>query len=277
MTDVLKFRWMTLILVALLASGCPVDGGGDKAAGDRDDSPTSADARPAPVRAILSPAEQKPPPVMAKVIPERPPAPVQPGVRVGESSREEAMRLARELAQQQEDPLTSALREAQEALAENETARQRVEEERVRRLAAGEDPTQVGALAPDGQYAARYAQALAGLGAFQDAKRLEALAPALEYEDTGVRMAALQALRDGTVHDPVVLSRVLEIANADPDPRIQREALEVYVRYGDPEDVLSLVQMLGRREGPLRDIAVREWNRIELERAETAAGDRQVD
>ncbi len=274
MTNVPKLRWVALILAVLLTSGCPVDGG-DRAAGDRRHSSIAADTRPTPVRVVRSPAEQKA--RAAEAIPEPPPVAVQASPRDGESSREEAMRLARELAQQQEDPLTSALREAHEALAESEAARRRVEEERARRLAAGEDPTQIGVLAPDRRYAARYAQALAGLGVFQDAKRLEVLTPALEYDDTGVRMAALQALRDGTVHDPAVLSRVRELLIGDTDPRVQREALEVYVRYGDPEDVLSLVQMLGRTEGPMRDIAVREWNRIEMERAEAAAGDPQPD
>ncbi|MGH8583328.1 MAG: HEAT repeat domain-containing protein [Gammaproteobacteria bacterium] len=277
MTKVLKLRSIPLILIAVLSSGCPVDGGGDRAAGDRGRSSIAADARAAPVRVTDSPAEQEPRPVAVEAVPEPPPAAVQASPTAGESSREEALRLARELAQEQEDPLTSALREAQEALAENEAARRRVEEERTRRLATGEDPSQIGALGPDRQYAARYAQALAGLGAFQDAKRLEVLSPALEYDDTGVRMAALRALRDGTVHDPAVLSRVREMLIGEPDPGVQREALEVYVRYGDPDDVLSLVQTLARKEGPMRDIAVREWNRIEMEQAEAAAGDPQID
>ena len=91
-----------------------------------------------------------------------------------------------------------------------------------------------------------------------------------------MRSAALEALRDGTVSDAAVLDLVLSMAIGDVDPFIRRDALEVYVRYGDQADVLALVQALARKDGPTRDIAVREWLRIEQERADARLADEQV-
>jgi hypothetical protein len=49
-------------------------------------------------------------------------------------------------------------------------------------------------------------------------------------EAFGVRRAALEALRDGTVRDEALLARVRRRVSADPAPSVQRQALEVYVR-----------------------------------------------
>ena len=121
-----------------------------------------------------------------------------------------------------------------------------------------------------------YAESLRALGHFHDPVRLDVLAPALHSQSTRVRRAALEALRDGTVRDEAVLGQVRGMATGDSDPSVRRDALEVYVRYGNPTDVLSLVQSLGRASGPTRDIAVREWLRIEKEMADTPLADKQL-
>jgi hypothetical protein len=192
-----------------------------------------------------------------------------------ESSLEEAIRLANELAAQQEDPLQFAMRRAQEAAAEAEAERQAHEQERARRAAEGNDAVEAGRGQPQDGYD-RYADSLRALGRFQDPERIDVLAPALDSESRSVRGAALEALRDGTVTDAAVLDRVRGMITGDSEPGIQREALEVYVRYGNQSDVLSLVQSLGRVNGPTRDIAVREWIRIEKELAEAPLADQQL-
>jgi hypothetical protein len=178
------------------------------------------------------------------------------------SSLEEATRIANELIAQRENPLQFAMRKAREAAAEAEAARKASESE------AGGGQTQ--------DRDRRYAESLRALGQFQDPERLEVLAPALGSDSKDVRTAALEALRDGTVNDDAVLDQVRSMATGDADPYVQRDALEVYVRYGDQSDVLSLVQSLGRTSGPTRDIAVREWLRLEKERAEAALPDQQL-
>jgi hypothetical protein len=192
-----------------------------------------------------------------------------------ESSLEEATRIAKELMAQREDPLQYALRKAREAAAQAEAARQAAEKEQADRSADGED-----AAGPGGDERQRadvaYADALSALGQFQDPQRLDVLAPALGSDSTAVRSTALGALRDGTVSDEAVLDQVKTMVTSDPDPYVQREALEVYVRYGDQSEVLSLVQTLGRTSGPTQDIAVREWLRIEKERADAPLADEQL-
>ena len=178
------------------------------------------------------------------------------------SSLEEATRIANELIAQRENPLQFAMRKAREAAAEAEAARKASESE------TEGDQTQ--------DRDRRYAESLRALGQFQDPERLEVLAPALGSDSKNVRTAALEALRDGTVGDVAVLDQVRSMATGDADPYVQRDALEVYVRYGDQSDVLSLVQTLGRASGPTRDIAVREWLRIEKERADADLGDQQL-
>lgn len=158
------------------------------------------------------------------------------------SSLEEASRIAGELLAHRENPLQSAIRTAQEA--------------------AGDE--------------ARQADSLRALGQFQDPARLDVLASALGSKNAKVRIAALEALRDGTVNDASVLSMVRNMVLKDPEPGVQREALEVFVRYGDQADALSLAQSLGRAGGPAQDIAVREWIRIEKEIADAPNADKQV-
>ncbi len=193
----------------------------------------------------------------------------------GEHSLEEAIRIANELMAQREDPLQYALRQAREAAAAAGAAQEAAEKEQARRAAEGEDAAALDD-GPQDAYRA-YADSLRVLGQFQDAERLDVLAPALGSTSTEVRSAALEALRDGTAsEDPTVLGQVRGMATGDADPFVQRDALEVYVRYGDQSEVLSLVQSLGRTSGPTRDIAVREWIRIEKERADAPLADEQL-
>jgi hypothetical protein len=192
-----------------------------------------------------------------------------------ESSMDEATRIANQLLAQRENPMQYAMRKAREAAAEAEAAKEASDAELTRRAAAGEDASESGvdrAQGPDRVYA----DSLRALGQFQDSERLEVLSPALSSDIKDVRSAALEALRDGTVSDVAVLSEVRSMATGDSDPYVQRDALEVYVRYGDQDDVLSLVQSLGRTDGPTRDIAVREWLRIEKERADAPLANQQL-
>ena len=170
-----------------------------------------------------------------------------------ETSMEEAIRIANELIVAQEDPLAAAIREVEEAGA---TAHK----------------------APDDlESAKRYLEALRGLSDFQDPRLLDVLAPAIASRHSAIRSVALEVMRYNPLEsDSSTLDRVYQMATSDPDPQVRRNALEVYVRYGDQNEVLSAVQALGRIDGPARDIAVREWIRIEQERSEAPLADQQI-
>lgn len=176
------------------------------------------------------------------------------------TSLDEATRIAQELNEQREDPFGYDQRQI---------------------LAAADARAQVTGEGPDAdrqreELDAEYARRLERLGRYQGDEKLEALAPALADESNVVRTAALRALRDGTIEDLTTLSDVREMALSDPDYAVRREAFEVYVRYGDQDDVLIMAQEMGRAAGPLRDIAVREWVRIERERASAGDADQQL-
>jgi len=177
-----------------------------------------------------------------------------------ETSLEEAMRIARELNEKREDPFGYDLRQVVMA-----------DEARARLEGRGPDADR-----QREELDAEYARRLERLGRYQGDEKLEALAPALAEDSREVRTAALRALRDGTVQDLTTLSDVREMAISDPDYAVRREAFEVYVRYGDQDDVLAMAQEMGRAAGPLQDIAVREWVRIEQERASAADADQQL-
>lgn len=176
-----------------------------------------------------------------------------------ETSFDEATRIARELLARQEDPLSADLRSVEEARAAAERARAGDEDDKT------EDGNQ------------RYAAALLQLGRYQSEATLPALMPALSHADRGVRGSALRAMRWGTVSDADALSKVREMINTDANPRVRREAFEVYSRYGDQDDVLTLAQELGRQDGVIQDIAVREWLRIEKEREGATLADEQIE
>ena len=91
--------------------------------------------------------------------------------------------------------------------------------------------------------------------------------PALEEDDEGARLSALQALRwqSRTALNPEAVGRVAAAVETESDPALQRAALEVLVRYGDPEEVLRAIEPLALTAGPNQDLAVREWLRIREE------------
>ena len=124
----------------------------------------------------------------------------------------------------------------------------------------------------------QYIDALKALENLQDPRLETPLVNALEAEDSNARTVALRALRNNPLDTGSrTLRTVYRLVTSDPDPIVRREALEVYVRYADEESALTLVQQLGREDGPARDIALREWIRIETERQETVNGDRQIE
>jgi hypothetical protein len=193
-----------------------------------------------------------------------------------ESSFDEATRIANEMTAQRENTLQYAIRRAQEMAVDVKAAEEALKLEPARPATAGEVVSGSGRERTQNAYSA-YAESLHAFRQFQDPERLEALLPALDSQSNRVRRAALEALRDGTVHDEAVLGKVRDMVTNDSDPSVQREALEVYARYGNRSEVLSLVQSLGRLNGPTRDIAVREWLRIEKEMADALLGDEQLE
>ncbi|MEM8994106.1 MAG: HEAT repeat domain-containing protein, partial [Acidobacteriota bacterium] len=114
-----------------------------------------------------------------------------------------------------------------------------------------------------------YAASVGDLASHPSPETLDALTRAVQHEEPSVRLAALTALREGASQgrpNSAALLTARALITTDPDPRIRRQAFEAYCRWGDQDDVLVLSQSLGRRPGPVRDVAVREWLRIERER-----------
>jgi hypothetical protein len=183
--------------------------------------------------------------------PEEAPVEPEPDAPTAETSLEEATRIANELAEAQEDPVSAAIERAKAAAA-----------------AAADAPE-------DPMSAERYAEALGALQDVQDSRVLDVASQALQSPSYQARAAALRAIRynSETSSDPMLLGELSGVVTSDPNPQVRREALEVLVRYGDSAEVLSLVQTLGRTESPVRDIAVREWLRIEKEMQEQARMD----
>ena len=114
---------------------------------------------------------------------------------------------------------------------------------------------------------AAYDSALGNLGNHDDERALTALVPALDDVDESSRRSALEALRwqSRTSRNPEAVSRVAEAIETEHDPALQRAALEVLVRYGDPDDVLKVIEPIALSKGPNQDLAVREWLRIRKE------------
>ncbi len=114
-----------------------------------------------------------------------------------------------------------------------------------------------------------YAASVENLARHPNAETLSALTTAVQHQEPIVRMAALTALREGASQGrpgSIALVAARSLITTDADPRIRRQAFEAYCRWGDQDDVLGLSQTLGRKPGPVRDLAVREWLRIERER-----------
>ena len=148
-------------------------------------------------------------------------------------------------------------------------ARQVLQEARQALLAAdGKDPDGDLAEAVEDAMAA-YDEALGNLGNHDDERAVGALLPALDDEDQSSRLSALEALRyqSRTSRNTEAVSRVAAAVETEDDPELQRAALEVYVRYGDPDEVLQAIESIALTEGPNQDLAVREWLRIRDEQA----------
>lgn len=114
-----------------------------------------------------------------------------------------------------------------------------------------------------------YAESIGSLGRHPSAETLSALTVAIQHEEPSVRLAGLTALREGASQgqpNSAALMTARTLVTSDADSRIRRQAFEAYCRWGDQDDVLVLAQTLGREPGPVRDLAVREWLRIERER-----------
>ena len=108
---------------------------------------------------------------------------------------------------------------------------------------------------------------LASIGDLQDhdeARTVEALLPDFEIEDRDTRLATLETLRwlSQTGETPEAVEAVTGSFETAADDAVERAALEVLVRYGDPEAVMRLLEPLALSENPNRDLAVREWIRI---------------
>lgn len=132
--------------------------------------------------------------------------------------------------------------------------------------ANGNDPD--GALAAAvAQAQAAYDEALGDLGNHDDERAVAALMPALDEDDRTSRLSALKALRwqSRTSRNADAVSRVAAAIETDDDPEVQRAALVVYVRYGDPDEVLQTIEPIALTKGPNQDLAVREWLRIREE------------
>jgi hypothetical protein len=114
--------------------------------------------------------------------------------------------------------------------------------------------------------------ALRNLGQFQDSRTVEVLLPALKSETPEVRMAALEAMRWGTVSDSNALEEVRYLAEREPDPMVRGAALEVLVRYDTTDEGRKLLERLTEEsEADIRDFAREHLNRMDAE-ARTALG-----
>ena len=115
------------------------------------------------------------------------------------------------------------------------------------------------------------AEALRRLGDFQDSRTLEALQPALGAEETEVRLAALEAMRWGTVYESAALEEVRKLAEEDVDPQVKHSALEVVVRYDSSPEARALLERYARSgDEVLRSFASRELQRMDEEAAALA-------
>ena len=61
------------------------------------------------------------------------------------------------------------------------------------------------------------------------------------------------------------------------DAAVQRAGLEVLARYGDPREVLAVVEPLALNPGPNQDLAVRTWLRIREEQAARRRAEQGID
>jgi hypothetical protein len=109
-----------------------------------------------------------------------------------------------------------------------------------------------------------YLEAIDDLNSHDEARTVEALAPALETDDRDARLAGLETLRElsHTARAPAAVDAAMNAFETAEDDTVERAALEVLARYGDQREVMRLLEPLALSDGPNRDIAVREWIRI---------------
>ena len=117
-----------------------------------------------------------------------------------------------------------------------------------------------------------YLESLQGLENYDEARSVAALLPSLE-EDRDARFGALETMRwlSETGQDVDAVAAATGAFQSAEDPQVERAAMEVLVRYGDPGEVMALLEPLALTDGPNQDLAVREWIRI---RDEAAAQER---
>ena len=185
---------------------------------------------------------------------------------------EEATAIAARLTAEQEDPMTLAIDRVK-------LAKTALDEITIKARTFGEISNDYDFVDDEvgGEYEAameQYTSSIQALGRFPHPNTLSALTPAVNHENTQVRLSALTALREGAAKDPnePILNTVRETILVDPSPEIRREAFEVYCRWGNQADLLSLSMELGRKANPVQDLAVREWIRIEKELQALAEG-----
>jgi hypothetical protein len=150
----------------------------------------------------------------------------------------------------------------------------------IARLEDARDALEAARGGPDEEAAREaYLDAIAGLDTHDEARAVEALLPAFEIDDRDARLAGLETLRElsQTARTPAAVEAALTSFEIADDPEVERAALEVLVRYGDPQEVMRLLEPLALADGPNRDLAVREWIRIKDEQSARAAVARSGD
>lgn len=117
---------------------------------------------------------------------------------------------------------------------------------------------------------AAYVESIRTLGDHDEARTVGSLLPAFDHDDRDARLATLETMRwlSHTRRSPAAVDAALGSFETADDPEVERSALEVLVRYGDPRKVMRLLEPLALSDGPNRDLAVREWIRIKDEQAE---------
>jgi hypothetical protein len=124
-----------------------------------------------------------------------------------------------------------------------------------------------------------YLDAIAELDTHDESRAVEALLPTFEMDDRDARLAGLETLRElsHTARTPAAVEAAMTSFEIADDPEVERAALQVLVRYGDPQEVMRLLEPLALADGPNRDLAVREWIRIKDEQSARAAMARSGD
>ena len=116
---------------------------------------------------------------------------------------------------------------------------------------------------------AAFVSSVRSLADFDEPRTVDALLPTLDLYDRDARLATLETMRwlSSTGQNPDAVAAAGASFETADDPEIERAALEILVRYGEPTKVLRVLEPLALGDGPNRDFAVREWVRIKDELA----------